>query len=80
MRVNNTQVTPENKESVFALYMWMPKTDNPVELTVRRNGVDVKLSATPREKLVMRYHVAKPSESATDEQIAFRKKVLKKNS
>ncbi len=78
VKINNVQVTPENKETVMAMYVWMPKSEAPVELTVRRNGADVVLSAAPREKPLMRYHVAQPEASPSPEQQLFRKTLLKK--
>ncbi|MFM8473626.1 MAG: hypothetical protein ACKOBV_08915 [Candidatus Kapaibacterium sp.] len=78
VKINDLQITPENKESVMAMTVWMPKSDAPVTLTVRRNGADVVLSAAPREKTVMRYHIARPEESPGAERLAFRKHLLKK--
>lgn len=80
VKVNNIQVTPENKETVMAMNVWMPKNASPVELTVRRNGVDIVLSATPKEKNIMRYHVANPVSSPTPEQKSFKNTLLKKDS
>lgn len=78
LKINNIQVTPENKESVMAMYVWSPKSLSPVELTVRRNGTEMVLSATPKEKPVTRYHVARPMENPSPEQLAMRKLLLKK--
>ncbi len=79
IKINDIQVTPDNKVEMLQMFIWQPKNDKEVSMLVHRNGQELTLKAAPTEKSIMRKNVVDVLENPAPNQVSFRKGLLKKS-
>ncbi len=79
IKINDIHVTPDNKMEMLGMFVWSPRSDNEVTMTVRRSGEELQLRAKPVQKMLMKHHVLEPMAAPTAQQIAMKKAILKQS-
>ncbi len=77
VKINDIQVNPDNKMEMFGMFIWAPKSDKTVTLTVHREGKEIELKAAPVEKKVMKRNVLEALPNPSPEQTKLKRQMLK---